>query len=183
MGSPQVLLSEEQIRKRVEEMAAQVSADVGEGTLMVVAVLDNGFVFMSDLVRRLTCPVICQFVKMETRDTIEDGHHRRNVVYTPLVDLPGKDVLLVDAILQTGVTLEHLVQQLLAKGARSVKTAVLIDKPEERRVAMKPDYHGFAVEGKFLVGYGLGHRDLCRNLPYVADLGVPGAAPAGSKQA
>jgi len=182
MDSSQVLLSEEQIRKRVAEMAAQISADAGDHTLMVVAVLDNGFVFMSDLVRRMTCPVICQFVTMETRDTIEDGHQRRNVVYTPLVDLAGKDVLLVDAILQTGVTLEHLVQQLLAKGARSVKTAVLIDKPEERRVAMKPDYSGFAIEGKFLVGYGLGHRNLCRNLPYVADIGAAGAAPAaGSK--
>lgn len=182
MGQPQVVLDEEKIRQRVAELAKQISADAGKDPLLVIAVLDNGFVFMSDLVRKLTCPVICEFVQMETRDTVAaDGKDRREVLYTPLVDIHGKQILLVDAVLHTGVTLEHLMNQLLMKGAKSVKTAVLINKPDERVVNMQPDYFGFEMKGKFLVGYGLGHRDLGRNLPYVADLGsAANAVPVGS---
>src|SRR5512140_3325946 len=160
MGQPQILLDEEKIRQRVAELAVKISADAGKEPLLVMAVLDNGFVFMSDLVRKLTCPVICEFVQMETRDTVSDGHDRREVLYTPLTDIKGKQILLVDAVLHTGVTLEHLANQLLVKGAKSVKVAVLIDKPDERVVNLKPDYMGFEMKGKFLVGYGLGHRDL-----------------------
>jgi hypoxanthine phosphoribosyltransferase len=182
MGQPQVLLDEEKIRQRIAELAVKISADAGEEPLLVMCVLDNGFVFMSDLVRKLTCPVICEFVQMETRDTVAaDGKDRREILYTPVADIKGKQILLVDAVLHTGVTLEHLMNQLLVKGAKSVKVAVLIDKPGERVVDMKPDYFGFEMQGKFLVGYGLGHRDLGRNLPYVADLGsAANAVPVGS---
>jgi hypoxanthine phosphoribosyltransferase len=188
MESAEVLLSEEQIRKRVAELGAQISSDVGGemggSRLHVVAVLDNGFMFMSDLVRSMKCKVICQFIKMETHDLLQDGHERRQILYTPIVGIKDNDFLLVDAVLHTGVTLDHLIQQFLSKGARSVKTAVLIDKPEERRVNLNPDYWGFQITGRYLVGYGLGHHELSRNLPYVADLKPEGnALPARSENA
>ncbi len=176
---PEVLLTEEQIREKVAEMAGQISSGGNGRTLHVVAILDNGFMFMCDLVRHMAGPVVCQFVKIETVDRVEDGKERRHIIYTPSLDVKGKDILLVDAILQTGITLDHLVQQFLIKKARSVKTAVLIDRPEERRVDMEPDFWGFRLAGRFLVGYGLGYRDLYRNLPYVGDLGNSGQ---GSKR-
>ena len=165
-----VVLTEEQIRTKVAELGAQISADAKGRTQNVVAVLDNGFMMMADLVRHLSCPVVCQFVKLETRDTVEDGHERREIFYTPLGEIKDQDFLLVDAVLHTGITLEHLVNQLQSKGARAVKTAVLIDKPEERRVSLQADYWGFQIKGHYLVGYGLGHQELYRNLPHVADL-------------
>jgi hypoxanthine phosphoribosyltransferase len=172
-----VVLSTEQIQNRVREMSVQISQQLsGEldgRPLHVTAVLDNGFMFMSDLVRHMTVPVICRFLKMESRDLMEDGHERRQILHTPILGIEGSDLLLVDAVLHTGLTLEYLIQQLQRKGVRSVRTAVLIDKPEERRVDLKPDYWAFRVSGRFLVGYGLGHRDLYRNLPYVANIAAP----------
>src|SRR5258708_6333976 len=174
MPSPDVLLTEEQIRNRVTEIGAQISQQMQTETdgrpLYVIAVLDNGFMFMCDLVRHLNVPVVCQFLKLESRDLLENGHHRRQILHTPLSGIEGNDFLLVDAVLHTGLTLDYLVQQFLRKGARSVKTAVLIDKPEERRVDLKPDYWAFRVSGRYLVGYGLGHQELYRNLPYVGNL-------------
>jgi hypoxanthine phosphoribosyltransferase len=183
MAAPEVVLSEEQIRKRVAELGVEISAQAS-GPLHVIAVLDNGFMFMSDLIRHLACPVVCLFIKMETHDLVEDGHERRHILYTPMVDIRGKDVLLVDAVLHTGITLDHLIQQFLAKGAGRVRTAVLIDKPEDRRVDYQPNFWGFQVQGRFLVGYGLGYQETYRNLPYVGDLGAAAKpAPAGSAQA
>jgi hypoxanthine phosphoribosyltransferase len=169
-----VVLSTEQIQNRIREMGLQISqqlsGDLEGRSLYVAAMLDNGFMFMSDLVRHLTVPVVCQFMKLESRDLVEGGHERRQILHTPLVGIEGCDFLLVDAVLHTGITLDYFIQQLHRKGARSVRIAVLIDKPEERRVDLKPDYWAFRVNGRFLVGYGLGHHDLYRNLPYVANM-------------
>jgi hypoxanthine phosphoribosyltransferase len=181
MSSPEILLSEEQIQQKVAELAAAVVRHYGNPAqpVHIVCLLDNGFMFMADLIRRLPFPVICQFVKLETRDVTEDGHERRLVIYTPHIDVRGKDLLLVDCVLHTAITLDHLIQQFVAKGARSVKTAVLIDKTDERRVALDPDFAGFQLQGRFLVGYGLGHQEQYRNLPYVGSLaGAMTQAPA-----
>jgi hypoxanthine phosphoribosyltransferase len=170
MSKLEVLLSEEQIQQKVSELAATISQAYGQRTVHVVALLENGFLFMGDLVRRLTCPVVCHFVKVEMSDVVEQGHERRVVVHTPKLEVQGQDLLLADCVLHTGITLDHLVQQFLAKGAASVKTAVLVDKIDERRVALNPDFAGFQMQGRFLVGYGMGHREQYRNLPYVGTL-------------
>ena len=170
MSKLEVLLSEEQIQQKVSELAATISQTYGQRTVHVVALLENGFMFMPDLVRQLTCPVVCQFVKVEMTDVVEQGHERRVVVHTPKLEVRGQDLLLADCVLHTGITLDHLVQQFLAKGAASVKTAVLVDKIDERRVALEPDFAGFQMQGRFLVGYGMGHREQYRNLPYVGTL-------------
>ena len=185
MMNPEVLLSEQQIQQKVAEMGAAISRVFGQRLVHLVGLLDNGFMFMADLARHLTCPVVCQFVKLETHDVMEDGRERRLLVYTPNLDVQGQDLLLVDCVLQTGVTLDHLMQQFRAKGASSVRTAVLIDKKDERRVALEPDFAGFQMQGRFLVGYGMGHQELYRNLPYVGAQAVssnektPAATAAG----
>ena len=170
MQEAAVLLTEEQIRQKVAELAGQIEASNGGRTLEVVGILDNGIMFMCDLVRQLRCPVACKFIRMEMVDQIEGGVERRNIVYRPNLEVAGKDILLVDAVLQSGVTIDHLIHQMLVKKARSVRTVVLIDRPEDRRVDMKPDFWGFQVAGRFLVGYGMGYQDLYRNLPYVGEI-------------
>ena len=181
-----VAFSEDQIQKRVRELAAQISQDYGKEVVHVVGILENSFVFLADLVRQLTCPVACHFTKMETRDTVMGAQPLRSIGYDPIVDVEGKNILIVDVLVESGITLDHLVQQLLLKKPKSVRTAVLIDREDRRRVPLRVNYAGFSwdggpVAGYGLAGYGLEKEGLDRNLPYVALVapaahGVPGGA-------
>jgi|SRR5438046_2709743 len=158
------------IRKRIQELARQIDRDYKGGTLHVVGILENGFLFMADLVRALHTPVVCHFVKAEMHDLPSGNASLREIVFTPKVDVADKDILLVDAILQSGVTLDHLRQMMLTENARSVRTAFLLEKREERKVDLPTDYVGFKTKSKFLVGFGLGYQEKFRNLPVVATL-------------
>jgi len=162
---PRVILSADQIKKRVQEIARQISRDYQGRTLHVVAVMENGFIFMADLVRELDIPVVCQFVKGEFND---EHPSTMEIFYSPEVEVAGKDVLLVEAIIQSGVTSEFLLRNLASRGASSVKLAVLLDKQAARRVSLQPDYFGFLLNDSFVVGYGLGDMHYGRNLPYIA---------------
>ena len=119
---PRVILSADQIKKRVQEIARQISRDYQGKTLHVVAVMENGFIFMADLVRELDIPVVCQFVKGEFND---DHPSTTEIFYSPEVEVSGKDVLLVEALIQSGLTSEFLLRNLVSRGASSVKLAVL----------------------------------------------------------
>jgi hypoxanthine phosphoribosyltransferase len=169
-----MILSAEQIRKRVQEMARQISRDFQGKTAHVVGVMENSFVFMADLVRELEVPVICQFVQPESKQA---NPSTTEIFYTPEIDVHGKDVLLLEALIQSGVTSDFLIRNLLGRGASSVKLAVLLDKQAARRVSLQPDYFGFLVNDSFVVGYGLGAPQLGRNLPYIA-----AAAPPPTRQ-
>jgi hypoxanthine phosphoribosyltransferase len=162
---PRVILSADQIKKRVQEIARQISRDYQGRTLHVVAVMENGFIFMADLVRELDIPVVCQFVKGEFND---EHPSTMEIFYSPEVEVAGKDVLLVEALIQSGVTSEFLLRNLAGRGASSVKLAVLLDKQAARRVSLQPDYFGFLLNDSFVVGYGLGDVHSGRNLPYIA---------------
>lgn len=162
---PRILLSADQIKKRVQEMARRIAADFEGKTIYVVGVMENGFVFMADLVRELNVPVVCQFVKGEYK---ESNPATMEIFYSPEIDVHGQDVLLVEALIQSGVTSEFLMRNLVGRGAKSVKLAVLLDKQTSRRVSLQPDYFGFLVTDSFVVGYGLGAPHLGRNLPYIA---------------
>jgi hypoxanthine phosphoribosyltransferase len=168
---PKILLSAEQIRKRVQEMARQISRDYRGKTLHVVGVMENGFILMADLVRELELNVVCQFVRAEFKDA---NSSTTEVFFSPEVDVNGQHVLLVEALVQSGVTSEFLIRHLLGRGAASVKLAVLLDKQSARRVSLQPDYFGFLVNESFVVGYGLGESHVGRNLPYIAGRGEPG---------
>jgi len=158
-------LSADQIKKRVQEIARQISRDYQGRTLHVVAVMENGFIFMADLVRELDIPVVCQFVKGEFN---HEHPSTMEIFYSPEVEVAGKDVLLVEALIQSGVTSEFLLRNLAGRGASSVKLAVLLDKQAARRVSLQPDYFGFLLNDSFVVGYGLGDMHSGRNLPYIA---------------
>lgn len=162
---PRVILSAEQIRKRVQEIARQIARDYQGRTLHVVGVMENGFMFMADLVRELDMPVVCQFVRGEFKD---ENPSTTEIFYSPEVEVAGKDVLLVEALIQSGLTSEFLLRNLAGRGASSVKLAVLLDKQAARRVSLQPDYFGFLLNDSFVVGYGLGDMHSGRNLPYIA---------------
>jgi hypoxanthine phosphoribosyltransferase len=161
---PRVLLSADQISKRVREMARQISADFTGKTVYVVCILENGFMFMADLVRELEVPVVCQFVKPE----FTEANNTTEIFFSPEVDVQGQDVLLVEALVQSGITSEFLIRNLHGRGARTVKLAALLDKQTARRVPLQPDYFGFLMSESFVVGYGLGNPHLGRNLPYIS---------------
>lgn len=162
---PRILLQPEQIRKRVQEMARQISADYQGKTILTVCVLENGFIFLADLVRELEVPVICQFVKPEFKDS---NSSMTEIFFSPETDVQGQHVLLVETLVQSGVTSEFLMRHLAGRGAASVKMAALLDKQSARRVSLQPDYFGFLMNESFVVGYGLGAPQVGRNLPYIA---------------
>ena len=162
---PRILLSAEQIKKRVQEMARQVSNDFRGRTLYVVGVMENGFIFMADLVRELDLNVVCQFVRAEFKDA---NSTTTEIFFSPELDVQGQHVLLVEALVQSGLTSEFLIRNLAGRGAASVKLAVLLDKQSARRVSLQPDYFGFLMNESFVVGYGLGDQHFGRNLPYIA---------------
>jgi hypoxanthine phosphoribosyltransferase len=175
-----VLLTTEQISKRVKELARQISEDYRGKTLTAVCVLENGFIFMSDLVRGVEVPVVCTFMKPEFTEVQQGGTSTTEIFFTPEPDVRGQDVLLIEGLVQSGVTSEFLIRTMTARGAKSVKLAAFLDKQKERRVSLQPDYFGFLLDESYVVGYGLGSPQLGRNLPYVAS-GLPNPAGAAAK--
>jgi hypoxanthine phosphoribosyltransferase len=163
-----VVLTSDQIQRRVRDIARQVSTQYEGKSLTVVGVLMNGFMFMSDLVRALEIPVVCQFITPELTEKTDGSVTSTQILYHPEIDVTGQHVLLLEGILESGITTDFLVRNLLSRGAASVKVAVMLDRQSQRRVFLQPDYFGFIVDEKYLVGYGLGLADLGRNLPYVS---------------
>jgi hypoxanthine phosphoribosyltransferase len=144
------------IATRVAALGRQISREYRGRRLDVVVTLDRGFVFAADLVRELSCPVFCHFVREDVRDVEHGGHHRREVHFGVRPELKGRNVLLVDAVLESGVTQDFLLRRLGESRPRSLRLAVLLDKPAKRRVALEPDYFGFRTASKEVwVGYGL----------------------------
>lgn len=171
-----VVYSRARVAARVANLGRAISRDYSGRTLDVVIILENAFIFAADLLRSIGLPVVCHFVRAEMRDVQADGHQRREIVFSHQPYLKGRDVLLVDAVLQSGVTHDFLVKRLLESRPHSLRLAVLLDKPRGRRVDLKPDYFGFAAASNYMVGYGLaGTRGWYRNLPYVGLVSRGGA--------
>jgi hypoxanthine phosphoribosyltransferase len=160
--------SPKQLAKRVSSLGRAISRDYEGRTVDIVVMLENAFVFAADLVRNISGRVVCHFVRAEIRDIQFGGHDRREIYFSRPPRLEDRDVLLVDAILQSGLTQDYLLKRLQENRPRSLRLAALFDKPAERRVNLTPDYFGFAAASKYLAGYGLaGSRGWYRNLPYV----------------
>ena len=170
------LFSEEQIRKRVAEIARQISRDYAGKTLYAVGVLENSFIFMADLVRAVDIPVVCQFMKPEFSEKKHGKISTMEIKFSPEIHVKGQHVLLIEGLVQSGVTSEFLLRNITARGAASVKLATFLDKQSSRRLSLQPDYFCFLVDESFVVGYGLGSPEMGRNLPYVTTA-PPAAAP------
>jgi len=163
------VISAEQIQKRVRDIARHISDDHRGVTIHVLAVLENAFMFMADLVRSLDQPVVCQFIKPTYRRPEASGADLIEIFFSHEPNIQGEHILLVEGLVHSGVTTEFLMNDLRARGAASVKLATLLDRQSARRVSLQPDYFGFLVDDRFLVGYGLGMPEQThRNLPFLA---------------
>jgi hypoxanthine phosphoribosyltransferase len=153
----------------VRELGRQISDDYRGQGLIAVGILENSFVFMADLVRTLELPVVCTFIKPRYTQTNQGESALLEIFFSHEFDIRGKNILLVEGVVHSGVTAEFLMHDLRGRGAASVKLVTLLDRQSARRVQLQPDYFGFLVDDAFLCGYGLGSAELTeRNLPYVA---------------
>jgi hypoxanthine phosphoribosyltransferase len=177
-----VAFTRKRLSTRVSQMSRSIFRDYWGRTLGVVVMIENSFLFAADLVREISRPVVCHFVRSEMRDIRMDGYDRREIFFSSPPVLRGRDVLVVDAVLNTGVMQDFLLKSLEEGRPRSLRLAVLFDKPESRKVNLQPEYTCFAGASKEWVSYGLsGRRGLYRNLPYVATTGTPERAGSGRR--
>ena len=166
-----VLVSEEQLKAKVAELGAQISRDYAGKNLVLVSILKGSVVFMADLMRAVSIPCNIDFMVVSSyggSNTITSGLVK--IIKDLDGDLSGKDVLIVEDILDTGVTLSNLVPMLKMRNPNSVKICTILDKPSRRKADIQPDYEGFQVLDEFVVGYGLDYDEKYRNLPYVGVL-------------
>lgn len=165
-----ILISEQQIQARVAEMAIEIRRDFPDD-LHLVAVLKGAFVFMSDLVRRIPGQVSLDFMATSSyaAGTTTSGEVR--LVKDLDVTLDGRHVVIVEDIVDSGLTLHYLRGVLRARNPKTLRTACLLSKPSRRRVEVPVEYVGFTIEDRFVVGYGLDYAEQYRNLPYIAVVG------------
>lgn len=160
----QVIHSHEEIQTRMHALAYEIRSNVHVRDLTVVGLLDDAFVFLADLIRVLDMPLNCCFMKV----TRHRHGGQTEVMFTSEFDPRGRDILLVGSVVATGVTLEYITHHLAARGVKSLRTCMLVDKPGERRVDVKPDFAAFESDDRFIFGYGLGLQNQFRQLPYLA---------------
>ena len=166
----EVLFSEEEIAEIVRNMGRQISEDYKGKNLFLVSVLKGSLPFMADLMRQITIPCTIDFLAVSSygKDTKTSGEVR--VIKDLDASLEGKDLLIVEDILDSGVTLSYLLKMLSARNPASIRLCTLLDKPERRRVDIHADYVGTSVPDEFIVGYGLDYAEKYRNLPYIGVL-------------
>ncbi|RLJ70634.1 hypoxanthine phosphoribosyltransferase [Hydrogenivirga caldilitoris] len=163
-----LLIKEEDIKKRVKELGREVERDFATSKeLIVVGLLKGAFIFMADLVREIKLPLKIDFLWVSSYGQSMESSGNIKIVKDIDVDIEGREVLLVDDILDTGLTLKEIYEFLRIRNPSKLKTCVLLDKKERRKVDFNADYVGFEVPNLFLVGYGLDWGELGRNLPGV----------------
>lgn len=172
-----VLIDHQEIDERVGELARLITEDYRDRDLVVVGILKGAFVFLADLVRRVDLPLEVDFVAVSSygKDTVTSGVVR--VIKDLDLDIRGRDVLLVEDIVDTGLTLDYIARMLLQREPASLEICALLNKPEARKVDIEVKYCGFDIPPVFVVGYGLDYAERYRQLPYVGVLEeAPGTA-------
>jgi hypoxanthine phosphoribosyltransferase len=161
------LISAEALHERIAILGSEITRDYAQGNLVVVCALKGGFVFAADLIRAITLPLQVEFLRGESYGdgTVSSGVVR--VTQEPDVLLAGRDVLLIEDIIDTGHTAFQLLEVLRAHKPASLKVCALLHKPARQVVSIPLDYLGFTIEDEFVVGYGLDHAGLHRNLPFI----------------
>ncbi|MBC8587942.1 hypoxanthine phosphoribosyltransferase [Paratissierella segnis] len=166
----EVLVTEEEIIKRAKELGAEITRDYRDKDLMIIGILKGAVIFMSELVRNIDMSVTIDFMGVSSygKSAISTGEVK--IIKDLDFSVIGKDVLIVEDIIDTGYTLNYLTDNLKKRGANSVKICTLLDKPERRKVDVPVNYLGFEIPDEFVVGWGLDYAEQYRNLPFVAAL-------------
>ena len=165
-----VLLSEDEIREKVRELGGKITADYKNSNLMLVTVLKGAVVFLADLMRQIDVPAEIDFMVVSSYGSGVKSSGVVKIVKDLDVPLAGKDILIVEDILDSGLTLSYIKELLESRGPRSIRIATLLDKPSRRKVDLQADYIGFSVPDEFVIGYGLDYDEKYRNLPYIGIL-------------
>ncbi len=163
-----ILYTEDEIRARVQELGEKISKDYGE--VLAIGILKGASIFYADLVRAIKIPVYFDFMRVSSYGENSVSSGKVNIVKDLETDIAGKDVLIVEDIIDTGITMSFLLKVLKERSPKSVKIAALLDKPERRVANVNIDYLGFNVPDEFLVGYGFDYSEKYRNLPYIGIL-------------
>ncbi len=163
----EVLLSADEIAKRVKELGAEISRDYTDKDLLVVGILKGAVVFLSDLIREITVPLEVDFMATSSYGQATKTSGVVQLLKDLDTPIEGRDVLIVEDIIDSGLTLSYLSQLLLSRKPVSIKTAVLLDKPDRRQTEFVPDYVGFTIPDQFVIGYGLDFNHKFRELPYI----------------
>jgi hypoxanthine phosphoribosyltransferase len=163
-----VMITEEEIDKRVKEIADEINAEYGDQEVHLICVLRGGSFFMCELAKRITCPVTLDFIACSSygNDTKSSGVVR--IVKDLSDSIVDKNVIVIEDVVDTGRTLNYLLDMLWDRKPKTMKLCALLDKPSRRVVEVKTDYIGFTIPDEFVVGYGLDYAQRYRNLPYIA---------------
>jgi len=169
MGSdrPPVLLDRDAIAARIAALALDIRRDCPAAPLHLVCVLKGAFMFLSDLIRSMDGPLTLDFMALSSYNSGASSSGEVRLIKDLDTGLEGRDVVIVEDIVDTGLTLHYLQEILLARGPRSLRTACLLSKPSRRQIDVAVDYIGFTIEDHFVVGYGLDYDEQYRNLPYI----------------
>jgi hypoxanthine phosphoribosyltransferase len=177
-----VLFSEQQIRERIQAIGVEVTRSFASKDVCVVGLMKSCMLFMADLVRAVPLDTTCHFLRAATLQDQGAGPLRTDIVYTAEVPYEGKDILLLADIIDTGITLNFLLDHIRDRRPASLKVCAIIDKPGERKIDVHPDWAMFTIKepmDRFLVGYGLDHGEHYRGLPFIGTIPRPAAPPAG----
>jgi hypoxanthine phosphoribosyltransferase len=167
MISGKPLLTTRQIQEKVQELAQRISKDYSDKDLLAVGILKGAFMFFSDIVRAIEVPLTLDFI-IASSYMKTDSVGQVKVYYDIREDMTDKHVLLIDDIVDTGITLNHIRERVLSKCPKSLKICTFLDKKERREVEIPIDYVGFEIPNEFVVGYGLDYDNKFRNLPYIS---------------
>jgi hypoxanthine phosphoribosyltransferase len=185
MQKPEALFTEEQIRARVKAIGAEIGAAFEGRELAVIGLMKSCLVFMADIIRAIPNDLTCHLLRVDSVREEGKGTSRTEIVYSATIPYEGRDILLLDDIVDTGITLNFLLDHIKEKKPRSLKVCALIDKPGERKIDVHPDWTAFALDktpqDRFLVGYGLDHAESYRGLPYIGTIPRPVSPTEGRK--
>lgn len=166
----EILISQDEIKEKIKELGEQITRDYKDKDLLLVGVLKGCVIFLSDLAREIKLPLTMDFMVVSSYGSSTKSSGVVRIVKDLEKDISGKDVLIVEDIVDTGLTLNYLVDYLLSRNANSVKICTLLEKPDRRIADVEMEYVGFHIPDEFVVGYGLDYAEIYRNLPFVCIL-------------
>jgi hypoxanthine phosphoribosyltransferase len=166
----EILVGAEDLTRRVKELADQISSDYADKDLLLIGVLKGAVFFVSDLMRHLDIPVEVDFMAVASYGSATRSSGVVRILKDLDAAIEGRDVLIVEDIVDSGLTLQYLLRNLAGRNPRSLEVCALLIKPERRKVDLHTRYVGFEIPDRFAIGYGLDHAERYRNLPYVAAL-------------
>ncbi len=166
----EILVQPDDLRRRVADLGAEISRDYAERDLLLVGVLKGAIFFLSDLMREISIPCELDFMAVASYGSATDSSGVVRILKDLDDSIEGRHVLIVEDIVDSGLTLQYLLRNLRARGPASVEVCALLTKPERRKIELEARYVGFEIPNRFAIGYGLDHDERHRNLPFVAAL-------------